>query len=406
MDDLPTAIDRGLAGDSILVLPRTRDSTITEVDPSRWTGEGRAPALILFTSGSTGRAKAVALSAQALTTSARATERSLAGPGDWHLTLPINHIAGFQVELRARLAGREPVRTASATFTAETFAKEVEELFARSGDRPTYTSLVPTQMHRILAHERATAAAARFDAILLGGSAVSPALLDRAEEHGLSIIRTYGMSETAGGCVYNGIPFDGVEVTISDSSTIDLRGDVVADSYVDFTPEGLIVPVDSRELAVEETTTSTGVDIARTMHTSDLGRIDDGILTVLGRSDDIIVSGGTNVSPHALESGLLPIWRHHGIAEVLVTWVADEEWGKLIVALVRMDDDGQTAVDAVLNSPQKLARFLNDLDLGEMHNQLLPRLVFPVQEIPNRSIGKPDRQAAAQLAASLLAQTD
>ena len=405
VDDLPHAIDRALAGDSILVLPRTRDATITEVDPSKWAGHARAPALILFTSGSTGDAKAVALSAEALTTSARATERFLSGPGDWHLTLPINHIAGFQVELRARLAGREPVRTTSATFTAGAFANEVDELFARAGDRPVYTSLVPTQMHRILAHERATAAAARFDAILLGGSAVSPALLDHAEEQGLSIVRTYGMSETAGGCVYNGIPFDGVEITISDSSTIDLRGRVVADSYVEFTPDGLIVPIGSRVLTAEKTTTATGVDGARTMHTSDLGRIDDGVLTVLGRSDDIIVSGGTNVSPHALESGLLPTWQHHGIAEVLVTWVPDEEWGKLIVALVRVDDDAGAALNSGRSSPRKLARFLNGLDLGGMQNQLLPRLVFPVSEIPHRSIGKPDRRAAARLAADLLGRT-
>lgn len=406
VDDLPHAIDRALAGHSILVLPRTRDDTITEVDPSRWAGDARAPALILFTSGSTGDAKAVALSAEALTASARATEQSLSGPGDWHLSLPINHIAGFQVELRARLAGREPVRTTSATFTAESFANEVDELFTRYGDRPTYTSLVPTQMHRILAHERATAAAARFDAILLGGSAVSPALLESAEECGLSIVRTYGMSETAGGCVYNGIPFDGVQITISESSTIDLRGRVVADSYVEFTPEGYIVPIDSCVLTAGQTETSAGVASARTMHTSDLGRIDDGALTVLGRSDDIIVSGGTNVSPHALESGLLPIWQHHGIAEVLVTWVPDDEWGKLIVALVRVDDGAGAAVEAATSSPRKIARFLTGLDLGGLQDQLLPRLVFPVSEIPNRSIGKPDRRAAAQLAAELFDQTD
>lgn len=71
---------------------------------------------------------------------------------------------------------------------------------------------------------------------------------------------------------------------------------------------------------------TTDDDGSRTMRTSDLGRLDDGVLSVLGRSDDIIVSGGTNVSPHELETGLLPTWQHHGIAEVLVTWVPDDEW--------------------------------------------------------------------------------
>ena len=391
--DLPSAIDRALDGRSILVLPRTRDAAITEVAPSQWMGVGRAPALVLFTSGSTGTAKAVALSAEALTTSARATERSLSGPGDWHLSLPINHIAGFQVELRARLAGREPIRTTSATFTAGSFADEAQQLFAQSGERPSYTSLVPTQLHRILADDRATFAAAKFDAILLGGSAISPALLERADARGLHIVRTYGMSETAGGCVYNGAPFDGVEITITESSTIDLRGRVVADSYVEITAEGRICPVDNPGLTTDD-------DGTRTIHTSDLGRLDEGVLTVLGRSDDIIVSGGTNVSPHALETGLLPTWQHHGIAEVLVTWVPDEEWGKLLVALVRIDGQVPDTVAGSMGSPREFARSLGGLDHG-LHGQLLPRLVFPVTEIPNRSIGKPDRQAAARLAAEL-----
>ncbi|MDN5587320.1 MAG: AMP-binding protein [Brevibacterium sp.] len=393
VEDLPSAIDRALEGRSILVLPRNRDESITEVAPSQWTGAGRAPALVLFTSGSTGAAKAVALSAEALTTSARATERFLAGPGDWHLSLPINHIAGFQVELRARLAGREPVRAASATFTAEAFADEVAELLARSGDRPSYTSLVPTQLHRILADERASEAAAKFDAILLGGSAISPALLERADARGLHIVRTYGMSETAGGCVYNGVPFDGVEITITNSSTIHLRGRVVADSYVEITPEGHIAPVDDQALTTDD-------DGARSMRTSDLGRLDDGVLTVLGRADDIIVSGGTNVSPHALETGLLPTWQHHGIAEVLVTWVPDEEWGKLLVALVRIEGRVPPAAAKVEDSPREFARYLGGLD-HHMQGQLLPRLAFPVTEIPHRSIGKPDRQAAARLADEL-----
>ena len=407
--DLPAAIDRALSGRSILVLPQTREGSIAEVSPSRWAGDGRVPALILFTSGSTGQAKAVALSAEALTTSARATEQFLSGPGDWHLTLPINHIAGFQVELRARLAGRAPVRTASARFTADSFAEEVAELLERAGDRPTYGSLVPTQLHRILADESATKAAAVLDAILLGGSAISPSLLERAAANGLHLVRTYGMSETAGGCVYDGVPFDGVEITITDSATIDLRGPVVADAYVEFAENGDISPVDHPGL--ERTKGSDG-DIARTMHTSDLGRLDDGVLTVLGRSDDIIVSGGTNVSPHALETGLLPTWQHYGVAEMLVTWLPDDEWGKKIVALVRLEggslgaqpaEDGSFGagtLGAMSSEPRELASYLAGLDHG-MHGQLLPQLVFVVDEIPNRSIGKPDRRAAARLAAEL-----
>ncbi|WP_152348483.1 AMP-binding protein [Brevibacterium sp. CFH 10365] len=389
-DELPDAIDRALAGESILILPSDRDGAVTEAAPNVWAGHGRAPALILFTSGSTGTAKAVALSARALTTSARATERFLSGPGDWHLCLPVNHIAGFQVELRARLAGRAPVRAASARFTAQSFATEVGDLLERAGDRPTYTSIVPTQLHRILEDDRATAAAGRVSHILLGGAAISPSLLERAEAAGLAIVRTYGMSETAGGCVYDGVPFDGVEVTITEAGTIDLTGPVVADGYVEISADGTIAPIVSPDLTVDEAG-------RRTMHTSDLGRIDSGVLSVLGRADDIIVSGGTNVSPHALETGLLPSWQKAGIAEMLVTWVPDEEWGKRIVALVRLAD----GTGAGAENPRESAQRLNALDHG-MTGQLLPQLVFPVAEIPHRSIGKPDRSAAARIAADLM----
>ncbi|MFP3397213.1 AMP-binding protein [Brevibacterium sp. SIMBA_078] len=391
--ELPEAIDRALAGTSILILPSDRDGAVTEAAPSLWAGQGPAPALILFTSGSTGTAKAVALSADALTASARATERFLSGPGDWHLCLPVNHIAGFQVELRARLAGRAPVRAASARFTAQSFATEVTALVELAGDRPTYTSIVPTQLHRILEDGLATEAAGRISHILLGGAAISPSLLDRAEAAGLAIVRTYGMSETAGGCVYDGVPFDGVEVTITEAGTIDLTGPVVADGYVEIGADGAITPVDSPALTVDEAG-------RRIMHTSDLGRIDSGVLSVLGRADDIIVSGGTNVSPHALETGLLPSWQKAGIEEMLVTWVPDEEWGRRIVALVRLADGGG-GVGA--EDPRASAQRLNALDHG-MTGQLLPQLVFPVAEIPNRSIGKPDRQAAARIAADLIAR--
>ncbi|SDT00785.1 O-succinylbenzoic acid--CoA ligase [Brevibacterium siliguriense] len=389
--ELPEAVDRALNGTSILILPSDRDGAVTEVAPSVWAGHGTAPALILFTSGSTGKAKAVALSAHALTASARATERFLSGPGDWHLCLPVNHIAGFQVELRARLAGRAPVRAASAKFTAQSFATDVNALIERAGDRPTFTSIVPTQLHRILEDSPATEAAGRISHILLGGAAISPSLLDRADAAGLKIVRTYGMSETAGGCVYDGVPFDQVEVTITEAGTIDLSGPVVADGYVEIAPDGTIAPVDSPALTVDEAG-------RRIMHTSDLGRIDSGVLSVLGRVDDIIVSGGTNVSPHALEAGLLPSWQKAGIAEMLVTWVPDEEWGKLIVALVRLADNG----GVIAENPRESAQRLNALDHG-MTGQLLPQLVFPVAEIPNRSIGKPDRRAAARIAADLIA---
>ncbi len=146
--------------------------------------------------------------------------------------------------MRARLAGEDPVRSTAASFTADSFAEDVRALVARGGERPRYTSLVPTR-DRILADPAATSAAADFTAILLGGSAISPALLEGGDAAGLKIVRTYGMSETAGGCVYDGRPFDGVEVSITEAGTIDLTGPVVADAYVSIAGDGALTPIDS-----------------------------------------------------------------------------------------------------------------------------------------------------------------
>lgn len=217
--------------------------------------------------------------------------------------------------------------------------------------------------------------------------------MNPAEAAGLSIVRTYGMSETAGGCVYDGRPFDGVSVTITDAGTIDLTGPVVADAYVRIDPDGTISPVDSPALS--------GSGATRTIHTSDLGRIENGVLSVLGRVDDIIVSGGTNVSPHALEATLLPQWQPHGIAEVLVTSVPDDEWGQRIVALVRLGADPDDAVARLTRSPVELGAHLRGL-VPESVGGLLPREVIVVDEIPNRSIGKPDRRRAAEAARNVL----
>src|ERR1035437_7032074 len=103
---------------------------------------------------------------------------------------------------------------------------------ARRSDwiRRRYTSLVPTQLIRALQHPGATAALAELDAVMLGGAATSPALLDKAEQAGIRVVRTYGMSETSGGCVYDGVPLNGVDVRISDGRVL-LGGSPLALGY-------------------------------------------------------------------------------------------------------------------------------------------------------------------------------
>lgn len=361
----------------------------------------KPPAVVVHTSGSTGAPKAVGLSAQALRTSAEATAQWLGGHGRWYLALSPAHIAGAQVLLRSQLAGTTPF-VAEGRFCARSFAQDVRAIRQaelHSSAERLYTSLVPTQLVRIMRDPVAVAAAAHFDAILLGGAAVSPALLERAADAGLHIVRTYGMSETGGGCVYNGVPFDGVGVKIlgESSGRIELSGPVLADGYVRFVPD-----VDGRpslRALPDEGTGFSAIGDTRRFLTSDLGRLDDGVLSVLGRADDVIITGGHNVSPLAVENALLRVLEPYGVAEVLVTSVPDEEWGQRLVALVVASSGEFSSAGGA--DPQEMARRLRELSENsplELQPHEFPRAVIATRSLPTKSIGKPDR-AAAQLIA-------
>lgn len=422
-----------LDGGPGLLLPRDRGGALRSVpahayDPA---GTGRpAPGLVLFTSGSTGAPKGVALSREALVASARATEDQLSGPGRWHLCLPPNHIAGLQVVLRALLAGAPPtVASSDGPFTADGFAADLAGTLAAAGDAPVYTSLVPTQLVRILEDTAATNVLARTAAVLLGGSAISPRLLERAADAGIPLVRTYGMSETAGGCVYDGAPFPQVTVRLSADGRIVLSGPVLADGYatveespttgearITALPHPSAVPdlpesadgataADASAAALPGGFHGEGAD--RLLVTSDLGRWespapDDGArrLSVLGRADDIIVTGGENVSPHEVESLLLPLIEERGFAEVLVTSRPHPEWGEQLVALlVPADAAARTAIDPGGRPDDEVAEALRgDLHARGIRGARVPQAALLVPRLPLRSIGKPDRAAAARLA--------
>jgi O-succinylbenzoic acid--CoA ligase len=383
---------------------------------------------VLFTSGSTGAPKGVALSREALVASARATEDQLSGPGRWHLCLPPHHIAGLQVVLRALLAGAPPtVASSDGPFTANGFAADLAGTLAAAGDAPVYTSLVPTQLVRVLEKPESAAVLARTAAVLLGGSAISPRLLERAADAGIPVVRTYGMSETAGGCVYDGVPFPQVTVRISSDGRIVLSGPVLADGYVRVEesptpgavritalPHPAAVP-DLPECADNETTDTEspaalpggfhGEGANRLLVTSDLGRwedTEDGArrLNVLGRADDIIVTGGENVSPHEVESLLLPLAESRGFDEVLVTSRPHPEWGEqLVTLLVPAGAAARAAVDASGRPDDTIAEALRqDLHDRGIRGARVPQAALLVPRLPLRSIGKPDRAAAARLA--------
>jgi len=316
-------------------------------------------AVVVWTSGSTGDARAVMLSGDALRASAGATYDRLAGPGRWLLALPAEHVAGAQVLVRSVLAGTSPVVMDPGPFRPAGFVAATERLGA--GTR--YTSLVPTQLVRLLDDEAARAALATYDAVLLGGAAAPTALLDAARSSGARVVTTYGMSETCGGCVYDGVPLDGVEVTLDDG-VVELAGPVLASGYLG-----------RPDLDAEVFVRRGGV---RRLRTSDLGATDDGVLRVLGRVDDVIVTGGAKVAPTAVEDVVATL---PGVAEVCVVGVPDDEWGHAVVAAV-------VAAGAVPTLDE--VRALVAARLGPRH---APRRLVVLDHLPHRGIGKPDRRA-------------
>jgi O-succinylbenzoic acid--CoA ligase len=319
-------------------------------------------ALVIATSGSTGEPKGAALRHDALAASARATHARIGlEPGDhWLSCLPWQHIGGLQVLLRSRLLGI-PL-TVHAGF----------DVAAVASSPATLVSLVPTQLRRLL---DAGVDLRRFRVILLGGAAAPPALLERAHDAGASVVTTYGMSETCGGCVYDGTPLDGVEVSIADDGRIRIRGPVVMAGY-----------------RLRPDLTATVLSGDGWLTTGDLGEISvAGSLVVRGRADDVIISGGENVAATAVAAVLAA---HPSVTEVVVTGLPDPEWGQRVVAVV------------VVRAGQapSLAE-LREFCVPRLSPAAAPRELVVVDELPRLVSGKPDRLAVQQLVQATVASS-
>ncbi|MBO9555405.1 o-succinylbenzoate--CoA ligase [Cellulomonas sp.] len=325
-------------------------------------------AVVVRTSGSTGEPRDVMLSADALRASGVATERRLSGPGRWVLALPAHHVAGLQVLARSALAGTDPTVLADGPFRPPAFVAATE---ATPGDLPRYTSLVPTQLVRLLDDRAGTDALRRYDAVLVGGAASAPALLASARALDVRVVTTYGMTETCGGCVYDGRPLDGVRVALDEEGRVLLSGDVLADGY----------------LGRPDLDAATFTGDPRVLRTNDLGRLDDGILTVLGRADDVILTGGTNVAPAPVEAVLAEL---PPVAEACVVGVPDAEWGQRVVAVLVLRPGAEPpALDDV-----------RGLVADRVGPASAPRTVLVVPALPLRGPGKTDRAAVARIAAA------
>jgi O-succinylbenzoic acid--CoA ligase len=312
-------------------------------------------ALVIPTSGSTGEPKGVQLSHVALAASIRASHQRIGlEPADrWLSCLLWQHIGGILVMLRSRLL--DIPLTVHEHFEVERFASEPA----------TLTSLVPTQLVRLL---DAGVDLARFRAILLGGGPAPAQLLARAAEAGAAIITTYGMSETSGGCVYDGVPLDGVEVRIGAEGRVQLRGPTLMSGYrgrPDLTADALV---------------------DGWMVSSDLGELDPGgRLVVTGRVDDVVLTGGENVVAAQVAEVLAS---HPDIAEVEVIGVPDPEWGQRVVAVVVPRRSG------VVPSLAELRLWCVD----RLPAAARPLGMVVVEQIPRLGSGKPDRLAIIRLA--------
>jgi o-succinylbenzoate---CoA ligase len=347
-------------------------------------------ALIVPTSGSTGEAKGVLLSTSAITASAHATHARLGGPGRWLLALPVRHIAGLQVLTRSLLAGTQPgVLDLSSGFHTEAFASAARGVLG--GDGPHYTALVPTQLARLVEQAGAGLHALRqFDGVLLGGAATAPALRERAIAVGVRLVTTYGMSETAGGCVYDGLALDGVTVRLIEELDNTSRSGAIRSgdgrSGESRSADGRLGRIElagpmlatGYRLRPDDTTSAFGNGWFRT---GDLGRwTDAGQLEVLGRADDMIITGGLKVAPALVERVLTA---QPGVLEACVLGVPDPEWGHAVVAAVVPADPVQPpSVDALLQAVRASAG-----------RAATPKVVRFLDALPLRGPGKVDRQA-------------
>jgi len=317
---------------------------VTSARSGPYEGVAEGTAVVVGTSGSTGVPKGVELSAAALRHSARASlDRVGARAGErWLCCLPATHVAGLAVLVRSLVSGTEPVLAERADA----------ETVAASGC--AHLSLVPTQLQRLL--QEASAPLTGFSSVLLGGAAAPAGLLDAARDSGVPVVTTYGMTETCGGCVYDGVPLDGVRAEVREDGRIWISGPVLFSGYVG----GPRTPADGW------------------FRTGDLGVIDAaGRLAVRGRADDVINTGGHKVVPGEVAAALQTC---PGVRDVVVVGQPDPEWGERVVAVVVPADPRDPPALELLRSHvrERLPRYA------------IPSRVVMVDAVPMLPSGKHD----------------
>lgn len=337
---------------------------------------------VVRTSGSTGSPKATVLTVESLAASSMATALALKGEGQWLLALPVQYVAGIQVLVRSLFAGTRPwVMDMSGGFTPEAFTAAALELT----DKIRFTSLVPTQLQRLLEDPspETLAVLRRFNAVLLGGAPAAESLLTAAREAGVRVVTTYGSAESSGGCVYNGYPLEGVSVRVDGDGRILLGGDTIAAGYL--------------EAPDQESGTFFEEDGVRWYRTSDLGSIDDdGRLNVLGRLDDVIITGGVKVSAAHIQEELE---KSDAVAAAFVAGVPSAEWGQAVAAYVALVGGGAAQAGGGPDASGDHAVVLEQ-EWRRTLGVLSPKTVLAASSLRMLPNGKPDRLAmTAELSA-------
>lgn len=371
-------------------------------------------ALVVGTSGSTGTPKRTALTARALAASAVATERFFGSNSDaasqWLLALPAHYIAGAQVLARSVLAGTAPVIARSVIepvhFSPEVFLQAVEHMSSAR----RFISLVPTQLHKLLESADADPhlgaeiheALGSFTGILLGGAPASAGLLAASTALGLNTVTTYGSAETAGGCVYSGSVLPGVRVELvpeegmpavpdtggkpAQVGRIWISGEHLASGYIG----------DAARTAEHFFTAANGT---RWYRTDDYGLLapdsnkncSEQRLQVLGRSDDVLISGGVKISARAVATVLE---EHPAVREACVIGLPDARWGTAIAAAVTLVPSAGAAATSTENRPalnEELCALLRAHCAEKLGAPAAPKQLSILPDFPLTSTGKPDR---------------
>lgn len=373
LDPLRMAL-RGV-GPAITPLPMVSSTISTEYvdrlraasfpdDPSQPL-ESDEVAVVLATSGSMGQPKGVLLTAAGLT----ALDSLVNGANaQWIAALPLHSMGGFNVAVRALASGRDPIAVASLggaePFTSAVFADAVE----RASGAQIHVSLVATQLRRLLADEIGVAALQACALVLIGAGPLAASTRASAQENLVRLVTSYGMTETSGGCVFDGRPLRGVKVEnySESSSTLVISGPMLATGYrlepkltkLHFTAAGFI--------------------------TSDHGSVDaDGFVTILGRADDVININGVNVSAGAVEQVISDIPE---VTAVLVIPIAGPSDETAIVAAV--ETSSASSLEAVVKATVQ----------QHLGPAAVPCHVIVQTELPMLPNGKVDREVLSMIA--------